>query len=232
MIAYVSKTILDAIDAIPQHYLLNRYPPKYGLYQFLLTLPPNARVLDIGCGNNSPQRVKAIAPNIHYTGIDVSDWNQTAQSHADTYLLTTSASFADTIRNLPHTFDAMIWNHNIEHCDYPYDVLLSVLSRMKHGGHLYIAMPCAESVRFPKRTGTLNYYDDWTHQHRPPKATLINSLLRSYGLQITVYQPRYRPILWAAIGLLQEPFSAVRQRIYGGTWALYGFESIIWATKP
>jgi SAM-dependent methyltransferase len=231
MMTYLARVFFDAVNTIPQRHLLNKYPPRYGLYRFLLTLPPNARLLDVGCGNESPQRIKAIVPKVHYTGIDVTDWNQHSHSFADSYHLTTPNAFADAIRDLSPQFDAVVWNHNIEHCNEPYRVLLSIVSRMKSGARLYLAMPCAASVTFPKRAGTLNYYDDWTHQHEPPAIALVTDLLRSYGLTLIVNEPRYRPTLWAAVGLAQEPFSYLRKTIYGGTWALYGFESVIWATK-
>lgn len=231
MITRLLRNIFTLMNHIPHKYVLSKYPPRYGLESFLRMAPKRARVLDVGCGNDSPRRIKTLAPDIHYTGIDVSDYNQHSQSLADAYFITTPHAFADTIYHLPDTFDIVIWNHNIEHCNYPYRVLLSIIFRMARGARLYIAMPCAASVTFPSRRGTLNYYDDWTHQHLPPDIAQITAVMNSYGLRILVNQHRYRPKLWAAIGLIQEPFSAAHKKVYGGTWALYGFETVLWATK-
>jgi hypothetical protein len=57
--------------------------------------------------------------------------------------------------------------------------------------------------------------------------------LRAAGLEFDDMRQRYRPPLLAAIGLGLEPVSALtRRNIEGATWALYGFESLVWARKP
>jgi enterobacteria phage integrase len=63
------------------------------------------------------------------------------------------------------------------------------------------------------------------------KATL-DSLALS-GCRVEFQAKRYRPFpLWLK-GLLMEPVSAARREVIpgGSTWALYGFESVIWARK-
>jgi hypothetical protein len=44
---------------------------------FILQLPRGAKVLDVGCGNNSAQSTKKLRPDIYYVGLDVGDYNQT-----------------------------------------------------------------------------------------------------------------------------------------------------------
>ena len=43
---------------------------------FLNGIRNGASVLDIGCGNSSVLRIKAIKPDVKYTGIDIGDYNQ------------------------------------------------------------------------------------------------------------------------------------------------------------
>jgi hypothetical protein len=81
----------------------------HGKEAFLKALPDGARVLDVGCGNNSPLHCKQCAPSIHYTGLAIGDYNQETDSIrvADEYVLTTSAEFASTWAYW--RFETVIW---------------------------------------------------------------------------------------------------------------------------
>jgi len=43
---------------------------------FVLSLPQSARLFDVGCGNDSPRRVKNLRADIWYIGLDVQDYEQ------------------------------------------------------------------------------------------------------------------------------------------------------------
>lgn len=204
-----------------------------GKLAFLRSLPEKSRVLDVGCGNNSPRHYKTLRPDIVYTGIDVADYNQLASvEYADTYVLTRPAEFAATIASMRGKEDAVISAHNLEHCDEPDAVLKAMVDSLAPGGRLFLAFPCEESVGFPKRHGTLNFYDDDTHNTVPAWNTVLQTL-RAEGLTIEYASKRYRPWALAFAGLLLEPLAfALRRNMPGGVgWALYGFESIIWARR-
>ncbi|WP_409334263.1 class I SAM-dependent methyltransferase [Bradyrhizobium manausense] len=203
---------------------------------FLQALRPSARVLDVGCGNASPARAKRYRPDIHYTGVDVADHNQTSASLAlaDRYILLKPEDFASGIAALESgNFDAVISRHNLEHCSEPDKVLEAMSATLAPGGLLYLVFPCEASVDFPRRQGTLNFWDDPTHV-RPPNWANVLSSLKQNGLNVLHSAARYRPPILATIGAVTEPASILTGRIgpYGGTWALYGFESVIWAQKP
>ena len=85
-----------------------------GKHAFLRQLPAHARILDVGCGNNSPFVVKTILPLCHYTGVDIGDHNQTKPNVADEYLLTSPEDFARRISLFVACFDAVISAHNLE----------------------------------------------------------------------------------------------------------------------
>jgi len=206
-----------------------------GHVSFLRRLPRNARLLDVGCGNESPSRVKRYRPDVHYTGIDIGDHNQTASSlsMADKYIVVPPATFAQGIETLGETrFDAVVSRHNFEHCLDPDAVLSAMIRSLVPGGLLYMAFPCEASVNFPSRGGTLNFWDDPTHV-RPPNWARTMSSLKSQGMVLLRAAPRYRPPLLAIVGAATELMSRSRNRLgpWGGTWALYGFESVIWAKK-
>ena len=40
-------------------------------WRYIHELPQRARVLDIGCGNDSAQNTKSIKPRVYYVGVDV-----------------------------------------------------------------------------------------------------------------------------------------------------------------
>ena len=51
---------------------------------FVRTIPRGGRVLDLGCGNNSPMLVKSARPDLEYWGIDVGDYNnEEGKKYAD-----------------------------------------------------------------------------------------------------------------------------------------------------
>lgn len=206
-----------------------------GKLAFLHGLPPAARILDVGCGNNSPRDAKVLRPDLVYHGLDVGDYNNqpAALAYADSYVLASPAEFAGAIARYRGQMDAVVSSHNLEHCDDPAAVLAAMAGALRPGGCIFLAFPCEASVRFPRRRGTLNFFDDASHQ-RVPSWAAVQAALRAHGLEVEFERPRYRPALLAAIGLLLEPLGWLTRRNMPGssTWALYGFESIIWARKP
>lgn len=199
---------------------------------FIVTIAKNGRLLDVGCGNDSPQTTKRIRPDLSYTGLDVDNYEQSgsATEYADCYLIVPPENFAAEIEKRPDSFDAVISNHNLEHCLEPERVLVSMLRSVRKNGLVYFAFPCAESIHFPRRTGTLNFYDDATHVYVPDYEKVVR-LFREYNFEILFARRRYRPWRRFLIGIACEPMSALQKKVMRGTWELYGFESVLWARK-
>lgn len=197
---------------------------------FLTHLPDKSRILDVGCGNNSPKITKAIKPSTYYVGIDVGDYNQEKGSleFADEYLLCSPEDFSETILSAKGDFDAVISAHNIEHCNAPFDTLYAMCTKVKRGGWLFMAFPSERSVNFPSRKGTLNFYDDKSHIYLPEFDKIVNAIKES-GFEIVYKSPSYRPLGMRLIGMIKDCF--VRDYVTQSTWAHYGFEAIIWAQK-
>lgn len=199
---------------------------------FIMQMNDGGSILDVGCGNSTVVRIKQVKPRARYTGIDVGDYNQSSEAKAlcHRYLIVAPERFSHEIRAL-ETFDYIICSHNLEHCDDPFDTLDALLSRVAPGGRVYIATPSQASLRFPHRKGTLNFHDDTTHRS-PIDSGRVLDVIQKNGLRLDVFIPRYRPLAMMLAGLLLEPFSAISRRNLYGTWELYGFETVIWATRP
>jgi len=216
-----------------KNWIVNRFPrAMHNKQAFVLRLPRNCRILDVGCGNNSPKLIKQWRMDINYTGIDVSDYNNTKQSlsYADKYVLSSPHSFPEDIANLNGNFDAVISCHNIEHCNKPDETLDIICKSLKTGGKLYMAFPCEESINFPHREGTLNFYDDETHIEVPKFQKIIDQL-KENGMEIRFAKKHYRPLYYYMLGGFLEPMSKKRKKVMRGTWAFWGFETVIWAEK-
>jgi SAM-dependent methyltransferase len=201
------------------------------LKSFLKRCRPDSSILDVGCGNNSPYNIKSNFPGFTYTGIDIGDYNQTKPMLADHYVLTTPEKFSASIGGFKGQFDIVVSSHNLEHCDDRAGTLQAMLDAVKAGGVIYMAFPCEQSVGFPRRKQTLNYYDDPTHKDKPPSFALVLDTLTSNGFVVEFQASQYKPFALNFIGLLQEPFARRKNTILQGTWAYYGFEAIIWARK-
>ena len=201
---------------------------------YIDSIVQNGKLFDIGCGNNSPYIVKTIRPDIYYVGLDIGVYNQThvPSQYANEFIITEASRFHEKIAEFPDTFDSVISTHNLEHCDDYEKVTLAMLRSLKKGGTIFISFPSEESIRFPHRRGTLNFYDDSTHKNIIPYSSFI-SLLKQNGMNILFSRKRNRPFIPFIIGLLCEPFSRFfdKPAPAGGTWALYGFETIVIAQK-
>jgi SAM-dependent methyltransferase len=207
----------------------------HGKRTFLESLKKNSTILDVGCGNNSPFYTKTLCPSCYYIGIDVGDHHQAGdpKTIADEYIIVISELFAEAIESMSGRADIVISAHNLEHCEEPKRVLTAMARALKPGGRLYLSFPCEASVSFPKRRGSLNFFDDATHRVPPDWRTCLQTL-SDEGCKFTFKAPRYRPWRQFLQGMLRERESKEANKVEsdGSTWAYYGFESIIWAYKP
>jgi SAM-dependent methyltransferase len=196
---------------------------------FLLSLPERARLLDVGCGNHGPTRAKRVRPDIFYVGIDIGACNMSPRDDAaaDRLLIAEPSRFHEGIAEAGNDFDAILSSHNIEHCDRPMEVLRALAGALKPGGRLYISFPAPESVNFPSRAGTLNFYDDDTHKH-VISLDAIEPRLAALGIERrrAVRRNGGRWQVPRLLGLAAEPLSRFARRVLPFTWYYYGFETV------
>jgi SAM-dependent methyltransferase len=201
--------------------------------RFLKIINQKGSLLDVGCGNNSPYNIKTKYPDIIYTGIDIGDYNQTQPNLADEYIIVKPENFAEEIENMAGLFDTVVSAHNLEHCNDRDKTLNAMIKALKPGGYLYLSFPTEESINFPgPRKGTLNYYDDPTHKHKPPDYEKIISMLKANNMEVLFERKSYKPFLVWLVGFFIERKSKKEKEVlWPWTWAYWGFEAIIWAKK-
>ena len=225
-----SYSVLKRIKHSLGGYLWSLILPK-SKRDFISKLPHSAKLLDVGCGNHSPENTKLLRPDLYYAGIDVGDYNtdEASKNAADEYILTSGENFAETIGNLPEEFDAAISSHNLEHCNHPMETIDAICSRLKKDGRLFLAFPCEMSVIFPSRKGTLNFYDDSTHINLPDFKAVMKRLIHDNRMSVDYVSYSYKPVLGWLLGMLWNIFE--KDRVNRLIWCYYGFETIIWAHK-
>jgi len=206
----------------------------FGKTSFIHGMSHGAKVLDVGCGNDSASRLKKMRPDIFYIGLDIdhqNTGNKKNNTSADKMFITKPENFHEPIEALSDGVDYIISSHNLEHCDDRDKVLKAMIRALKIGGSMYLSFPSIKSQYFPSRFGPLNYYDEKEHTEIPPSPEKICSILREMNCEIVFQSLSYRPLLLASIGFLVEPFSRILNRTLIGTWQLFGFESIFWIKK-
>lgn len=205
-----------------------------GKTAFIYKMHNGAKVLDVGCGNDSASRLKKMRPDLYYIGLDIdhqNTGNKLKNTFTDEMHITESENFHEPIEKLSGKIDYIISSHNLEHCKDRDKVLKSMVNALSIGGLMYLSFPSTQSQNFPNRVGPLNYYDEKEHTEMPPDPKTIRSILESMNCQIVFQSLGYRPPFLVVIGLLLEPISRMMNRTLIGTWQLYGFESIFWVRK-
>lgn len=200
--------------------------------EFYKKINRKGKLLDVGCGSNSPYFTKMFCPDIYYVGIDVGDYNQSKPNLADKYIIVSPENFAERIMEMTNEFDTVISSHNLEHCNDREKTLDAMTKALKCGGYIYLSFPTEKSVDFPgPRDGCLNYYDDSTHKNTPPNYDKTIMKLKENGMEILFSSKQYKPFLSYFFGFIQEWKSKREKRTFSFTWAYYGFETVIWAIK-
>jgi 2-polyprenyl-3-methyl-5-hydroxy-6-metoxy-1,4-benzoquinol methylase len=205
---------------------------KGSKWNLLRKSAPGIRVLDVGCAEASSYFTKLLLPESYYVGIDICEYESDTPDLSDEMIITPPTDFSKCINELDSEFEIVISSHNLEHCYEPYKTLEAMCEKVAEGGYLYISFPCQNSKHFPVRAGSLNYFQDPTHQAEGIYLSQIQAVLVKKNMVSILQNERNRPRLMFLIGLAIEPISFLRKKVMFGTWALYGFETVILVQKP
>jgi len=193
------------------------------------------RILDIGCGNNSPSTTKRWFPDCHYAGADINQYNNNDEDLAALdafYLLGADGSGYSAIPD--DSFDFVILHHVVEHMAAPAQILAAVSSKLKPGGYVWIAFPSLRSLSLPSAHGTLQFCDDPTHVYLPDIREISNILLAN-GVKV-LHAGRSRDFFRTFIGAAVLPWALLKKLITGrlsskGLWYILGFEDHVFGQR-
>jgi SAM-dependent methyltransferase len=158
-------------------------------------LPPEARILDLGCGNGALLRLirnhrAARQWELHGNDLSKKCMDQLRMEGFQTHY----CSCTDI--DLPQFFDAIILNQVIEHFANPAEILESCKTLLKPGGILFIETPSTDGLDARLFRGR-----HWGGYHFPRHFYLFNAsnlrmLLEEKGFQITSTRYLASPAFW------------------------------------
>lgn len=196
------------------------------------------RILDVGCGNNSPSRARFYFPNCIYHGVDIQEYNINEADKAIMsrfFLVNPNGSGYEQIPD--GSYDLVICNHIIEHIVDPYPVIRELCKKVGPDGYFWIAFPSVRSLSLPSAEGTLQFCDDPTHVFLPSLRDIVNILL-SERLMVKRAGRTTDTFRWAkgaleaAVQNLRALFGKRRRSTGKNIWHYYGFEDSIVAQRP
>jgi 2-polyprenyl-3-methyl-5-hydroxy-6-metoxy-1,4-benzoquinol methylase len=209
-------------------------PTKF-LYARKKLRDPAIRILDVGCGNNSPSTTKRWFPGCHYSGADIESYNLTdedSRAMDDFYPLGPDGSGYSAVPN--DSYDFVILHHVLEHMRDPTTTLSTICSKLKPGGYIWIAFPSLRSLSLPSAEGTLQFCDDPTHIYVPHIREVSNVLLTS-GVRV-LHAGRSRDLVRELIGAVLLPWALLKRGATGklssrGLWYILGFEDHVFGQR-
>src|SRR5580698_837603 len=193
------------------------------------------RILDIGCGNNSPSTTKHWFKNCHYSGADIQQYNMNERDLSvmdDFYPLGEDGSGYDAIPE--NSFDFIVLNHVVEHMPDPLPIIAKVCSKLKAGGFIWIAFPSPRSLSLPSAEGSLHFCDDPTHIYMHDIKEVSNILLAN-NVKV-VHAGRSKDAVRMLLGIALIPIAISRKLLTGrfsgqGLWYILGFEDHVFGQR-
>jgi len=193
------------------------------------------RILDIGCGNNSPSTTKHWFPGCYYAGADIENYNNAESDVAKMDAFYQVGTDGSGYSKIPDgSYDYVILHHVVEHMTTPAPILATLCFKIKPGGYIWIAFPSLRSLSLPPAEGSLHFCDDPTHVHVPGVREISNVLLAN-GVKI-LHAGRSRSLVREMIGLVALPWQFFRKLVTGrlsgkGLWYILGFEDHVFGQR-
>lgn len=220
-------TDLDRFVCSSQRVFLLLGPPRVTQSRRILTNTTDPWILDVGCGNHSPRYFKTGFPGCHYVGVDQTVYSNTPDEMRMMDRFIEADLEVSELEEVPdRSFDLIVLSHVLEHLRRGLEVLRVLRRKLRDGGIFFLAFPNPESVNFPHRDGSLNFYDDPTHVTLVDESALVR-LLREIGAEVVYIRTTRRPVhLCLMLGRIAA--APLLGPVMGGAlWDLYGFERVV-----
>jgi len=157
--------------------ILARYKKRH-LLPFIKGIPPNGRILDLGCGKGKTVRlIRVFRPDVTIVAADITDVR--AFLPEDVSFIISSADEIGRTVDL-NSFDAVVSLHVIEHMVYPNAMFQSIYDILKPGGSVFIETPNWTRLMVP--FSPLYFWNDYTHIH-PYSRTAIRRAFVEYNFE-------------------------------------------------
>jgi 2-polyprenyl-3-methyl-5-hydroxy-6-metoxy-1,4-benzoquinol methylase len=118
------------ILSTPKFLFLNKFINSYS--------EDKIKLLDVGCGNNSPSITVSLFPKVEYFGLDKQEYNLTNEDKKileNKYFLVDLDNLSELDNALPNNyFDFIIMAHVIEHTRKGTEILEILSKKLKVGG--------------------------------------------------------------------------------------------------
>ncbi len=184
-------------------------------------------LLDIGCGNHSPQITKLYFPKVNYYGVDITSYNNDELDFKVMKQFYHKDLEKDSIDDIPNNFfDVIIVSHVIEHLSNGLEVIDKLAKKIKTNGYIYIEFPSLKSLSLHSMKGTLHFCDDNSHKKLYSLIDICNILLSN---EFKIIKAGTRRNIWR---IILTPIQLLRHPFKGGTyWDLFGFAEFCIAKK-
>jgi predicted TPR repeat methyltransferase len=165
-----------------QNYLRNTLRLRYNMNDFLRQqvekIPPNGRVLDMGCGDlDIVKQIQAMRPDLRLEGIDIRELPAESRTEKIGFTRIGVGEYAPG-----YEFDFILAIAVLEHLPQPETLLIQAHKLLKPGGRLFINVPSVTQLFL---LGDQNFYSDYTHI-RPFSGRGMKRILLDFGFEIEV----------------------------------------------
>src|SRR5580658_3870902 len=200
-------------------------------------LASGARMLVVGCGDNSPTITKKWFPGCHYAGADIQQYNLNDSDLAAMDEFFPLGADGTGYAAIPESsYDFIILNHVIEHMTDPEPIVAVLCQKLGSGGYMWIAFPSERSLTLPHSVDeTLNFYDDPTHVS-VPDLNAIAKTLAANGIDVLHSGRSREGVLTRVADVFKLGkrllVKAVTGRFSGrGMWYILGFEDHVFGQR-
>jgi SAM-dependent methyltransferase len=173
---------------------------RYGPYRKVLQRPPG-RLLDVGCGTGDLAAV-FMRHGWQVSGIEPSQ--QAAQFAREAGVDAVNGTLADAPWEDGH-FDAIVFNHSLEHIDKPAEALADAARLLRPGGLLAVAVPNFGSWH-RRLFGSAWFQLDLPRHLQHFDRNSLGGLVQRSGM---------RPLSFEAISMRPSPLGSIQYAIFG-----------------